>query len=104
MFLFLKLKIIDRKKDLVKLQYGEYVSLGKVESELKTCSLIDNVCIYADPTKLFPVALVVPNHDHLKTFARKSKFFILTLKLIHFHYQDLTMDSFIIRWHRVKHG
>jgi hypothetical protein len=24
-----------RKKDLVKLQYGEYVSLGKVESVLK---------------------------------------------------------------------
>lgn len=50
-------KIVDRKKDLVKLQYGEYVSLGKVESELKTCSLIDNVCVYADPTKLFVVAL-----------------------------------------------
>ena len=33
------LKIIDRKKDLVKLQYGEYVSLGKVESCLKTCLL-----------------------------------------------------------------
>ncbi len=27
--------LIFRKKDLVKLQYGEYVSLGKVESVLK---------------------------------------------------------------------
>ena len=29
------LKIIDRKKDLVKLQGGEYISLNKVESLLK---------------------------------------------------------------------
>ena len=29
------IKIVDRKKDLVKLQFGEYVSLGKVESMLK---------------------------------------------------------------------
>ena len=39
---------IDRKKDLVKLQAGEYVSLGKVESVLKNCSLIDNICAYAN--------------------------------------------------------
>lgn len=38
----------DRKKDLVKLQAGEYVSLGKVESALKNCPLIDNICAYAN--------------------------------------------------------
>uniref|UniRef100_A0A8K9WNG7 long-chain-fatty-acid--CoA ligase n=1 Tax=Oncorhynchus mykiss TaxID=8022 RepID=A0A8K9WNG7_ONCMY len=42
------LKIIDRKKDLVKLQAGEYVSLGKVEAMLKSCPLIDNICAYAN--------------------------------------------------------
>ena len=64
---------MDRKKDLVKLQYGEYVSLGKVESELKTCPLVDNICVYADPTKLYAVALVVPSHDHLRKEAVKRK-------------------------------
>lgn len=38
----------DRKKDLVKLQAGEYVSLGKVEAMLKNCPLIDNICAYAN--------------------------------------------------------
>lgn len=52
---------LDRKKDLVKLQFGEYVSLGKVEAEMKTCPVVDNICIYGDPSKLFCVALIVPN-------------------------------------------
>lgn len=40
--------LLDRKKDLVKLQAGEYVSLGKVEAVLKNCPLIDNICAYAN--------------------------------------------------------
>jgi len=55
------LRIIDRKKDLVKLQFGEYVSLGKVESVLKNCSLVENVCIYGDSKRSFVVALVCPD-------------------------------------------
>jgi long-chain acyl-CoA synthetase len=65
-------KIIDRKKDLVKLQAGEYVSLGKVEAQLKTCPLIDNICVYGDSTKEFCVALVVPNQQQLKDLALKK--------------------------------
>lgn len=61
----------DRKKDLVKLQAGEYVSLGKVESELKTCGIIENICVYGDPTKQYTVALVVPNQKHLEELAEK---------------------------------
>ncbi len=45
------IKIIDRKKDLVKLQHGEYVSLGKVESNLKIHPLIENICVYGDSGK-----------------------------------------------------
>ncbi|XP_065349419.1 fatty acid CoA ligase Acsl3 [Cloeon dipterum] len=65
------IKIIDRKKDLVKLQAGEYVSLGKVEAQLKTCPLVENVCVYGDPTKHFTVALVVPNPGHLAGLASR---------------------------------
>ena len=65
------LKIIDRKKDLVKLQFGEYVSLGKVESALKTCPLVDNVCIYGDASKSYVVALLVPDRANLQKLADK---------------------------------
>lgn len=59
----------DRKKDLVKLQAGEYISLGKIETEFKTCPIVDNICVYADSTKQFIVALIVPNQKHLRDLA-----------------------------------
>ena len=63
--------VTDRKKDLVKLQAGEYVSLGKVESELKTCPIVENICVYGDARKDYTVALVVPNPTHLTEIASR---------------------------------
>lgn len=54
---------------MVKLQFGEYVSLGKVESELKTCPLVENICVYGDASKNYTVALVVPNQNQLNELA-----------------------------------
>ena len=61
--------VSDRRKDLVKLQAGEYVALSKVETVLKLCNLVDNICAYADSTKLFPVCLIVPNDKCLVALA-----------------------------------
>ncbi|XP_043926225.1 long-chain-fatty-acid--CoA ligase 3 isoform X2 [Protopterus annectens] len=66
------LKIIDRKKDLVKLQAGEYVSLGKVESALKNSSLIDNICVYANSDQSYVIGFVVPNQKELMALAEKK--------------------------------
>ncbi|KAL3212525.1 hypothetical protein MRX96_007941 [Rhipicephalus microplus] len=63
------LKIIDRKKELVKLQYGEYVSLGHVETVLKTCPLVDNALVYGSSLQTYLVALVAPNHQQLQRVA-----------------------------------
>uniref|UniRef100_A0A6Q2ZI55 long-chain-fatty-acid--CoA ligase n=1 Tax=Esox lucius TaxID=8010 RepID=A0A6Q2ZI55_ESOLU len=65
------LKIIDRKKDLVKLQAGEYVSLGKVESMLKNCPLIDNICAYANSDETYVIGFVVPNQKNLLLLAEQ---------------------------------
>merc|ERR1711872_131054 len=66
-----RLKIIDRKKDLVKLQFGEYVSLGKVESVLKGCPVVSNVCIFGNSSKSYVVAVVCPVKETLVELARK---------------------------------
>jgi len=63
------LKIIDRKKDLVKLQLGEYVSLGKVEAQLKTHPLVENICVYGDSFQSHTVAIMVPIKNALEKFA-----------------------------------
>merc|ERR1719192_1616642 len=65
------LRIIDRKKDLVKLQLGEYVSLGKVESQLKTHPLVENICVYGDSYQPYTVAVMVPAKDQIEKFAGK---------------------------------
>lgn len=50
----------------MKLQAGEYVSLGKVETVLKLSPLVDNICVYADSHKMFTVCIVVPNQKQLE--------------------------------------
>ena len=61
--------LADRKKDLVKLQAGEYVALSKVEMVLKMSPLVDNILVYGDSTKLFTVSLVVPSASQLRKLA-----------------------------------
>ncbi|RZC43856.1 hypothetical protein C5167_036802 [Papaver somniferum] len=63
------LEIIDRKKDIVKLQHGEYISLGKVEAALASGNYVDNIMVHADPFHSFCVALIVPSHHALESWA-----------------------------------
>jgi len=60
------LRIVDRKKDLVKLSHGEYLALGSIEAKLKTSSLIDNVWIYASSLQPYCLAFIVPNEVNLR--------------------------------------
>ncbi|KAK3021482.1 hypothetical protein RJ639_045865 [Escallonia herrerae] len=66
------LEIIDRKKDIVKLQHGEYVSLGKVEAALVVSPYVDNIMTHADPFHSFCVALVVASQPALEDWALKQ--------------------------------
>ncbi|GMR41201.1 hypothetical protein PMAYCL1PPCAC_11396 [Pristionchus mayeri] len=65
------LLIIDRKKDLVKLQHGEYVSLAKCETALLTCPIVENICVYGSGLEAYTIALVVPNQKHLEKIAEE---------------------------------
>ncbi|KAK9924321.1 hypothetical protein M0R45_032698 [Rubus argutus] len=67
------LEIIDRKKDIVKLQHGEYISLGKVEATLITSNYVDNIMVFADPFHNYCVAVVVPVRQALEKWAQEAE-------------------------------
>ncbi|TID20502.1 AMP-dependent synthetase/ligase [Venturia nashicola] len=62
-------RIIDRKKNLVKTLNGEYIALEKLESIYRSATVIANICVYADPNKAKPVAIIVPAEPALKKVA-----------------------------------
>uniref|UniRef100_A0A162ABU9 AMP-dependent synthetase/ligase domain-containing protein n=1 Tax=Daucus carota subsp. sativus TaxID=79200 RepID=A0A162ABU9_DAUCS len=66
------LEIIDRKKDIVKLQHGEYVSLGKVEAALVGSAYVDIIVLHADSFYSYCVALVVASQSALEDWAQKQ--------------------------------
>ena len=72
MVIFYSSACVFRKKQLVKLQNGEYISLAKIETMLTTHPVVDMACVVADPTKNLPVAVVVPDMDKLTELVVKS--------------------------------
>ncbi|KAF8523839.1 long-chain-fatty-acid-CoA-ligase [Gautieria morchelliformis] len=60
------LSIIDRIKNLVKLQSGEYIALERLESVYKSCNLVTNLCVHADANARQPIAVIFPHEANLR--------------------------------------
>lgn len=41
---------------------GEYIALEKLESVYRSNAYLDNICVYADQSKVKPIGIAVPNH------------------------------------------
>jgi long-chain acyl-CoA synthetase len=65
------LTITDRKKDLLKLSNGKYVAPQQIEALLRESELIEQAVVVGDRRK-YPVALLVPNFENLRSFAQKK--------------------------------
>lgn len=66
------LKIIDRKKNLLKLSHGEYVAVEKVENQFKKSSLVDQIWVHGNSEKSALVAVVVPDAASLTSWAKEQ--------------------------------
>lgn len=63
------LKIIDRKKNIFKLQQGEYVAAEKVEQIYHKCEYVDEIFLHGESTEVFCIAIVVPNKKKVMEIA-----------------------------------
>ncbi|KAK9481163.1 eukaryotic long-chain fatty acid CoA synthetase (LC-FACS) [Lipomyces japonicus] len=66
------LQLIDRKKNLVKTLNGEYIALEKLESVYRTSNVVLNICVYADPNQVKPIAIIVPAEPALIKLAKEK--------------------------------
>ena len=60
------LNIIDRKKQLVKMLNGEYVSLTRIETALMSSPYIETACVFTRPEKRYIVAIVIAEVENCK--------------------------------------
>ncbi|XP_021768691.1 long chain acyl-CoA synthetase 1-like [Chenopodium quinoa] len=66
------IKIIDRKKNLIKLSQGEYVALEYLEKVYSITPIVEDIWVYGDSFKSMLVAVVVPNEDNTKKWAAQN--------------------------------
>ncbi|PNP42167.1 long-chain acyl-CoA synthetase [Trichoderma gamsii] len=59
------LRVIDRLKNLVKMQGGEYIALEKLESVYRGSQIVANVMVHADPDHNRPIAVIMANEKVL---------------------------------------
>lgn len=62
-------KIIDRKKNLIKLSQGEYIAIEYLENVYNNTPIVEDIWIYGDSCKSMLVAVVVLHEENTKSWA-----------------------------------
>ncbi|KAI3449370.1 hypothetical protein Pfo_006035 [Paulownia fortunei] len=65
-------KIIDRKKNLIKLSQGEYVAVEYLEKVYGITPIVEDIWVYGDSFKSMLVSVVVPNEENTKKWAQQN--------------------------------
>ncbi|KAG0452152.1 hypothetical protein HPP92_025827 [Vanilla planifolia] len=66
------LRIIDRKKNIVKLSQGEYVAIENLENIYGLIADIDSIWIYGNSFEAFIVAVINPNKEAIERWAQEN--------------------------------
>lgn len=71
------LKITDRKKELFKTSGGKYVAPSPIENKIKESFFVEQIALQGDGEK-FISALIIPNFENLKDWAKQQEISYLT--------------------------
>ena len=66
------LRIVDRVKNIFKLQQGEYISPEKVENIFMSCKYIEQIFIYGESLQSYLVAIIYPKSNDVIEFLKKK--------------------------------
>lgn len=104
-----ELILTDRKKDIQKTSVGKYITPQPLEHKLQADPNIEQAAVIADGKK-FLTALIVPNFDHLKQFAKDHQIqynnlneLLVNPNIVHFyntHIQSLQQEYG--EYHQIK--
>ena len=68
------LRIVDRVKNIFKLQQGEYISPEKIENIFTGCKYVEQIFIYGESLKSFLIAVIYPkSHDVIGFLSSKNE-------------------------------
>jgi long-chain acyl-CoA synthetase len=88
------IRITDRKKDLLKTSLGKYIAPQPIENMMRGIPMVEQVIVVGNSRK-FPVALIVPNFEALKAYAK-------TLSLTHTSNAELAQHPRLIEYFKKK--
>ncbi|OAA61104.1 AMP-binding enzyme [Niveomyces insectorum RCEF 264] len=66
-----QLRVVDRLKNLIKMQGGEYIALEKLEAVYRGATTVHHIMVYGDAEHARPVAIVSVNEKALANLAAK---------------------------------
>ncbi|CAI0406053.1 unnamed protein product [Linum tenue] len=66
------IKVIDRKKNLIKLSQGEYIALEHLENVFGITPIVDDIWVYGDSFKPMLVAVVVLHEENAMKWANAN--------------------------------
>ena len=87
------LRIVDRVKNIFKLQQGEYISPEKIENIFQGCKYIEQIFIYGDSLQSYLIAVIYPkSHDVVEFLKNKNENVTKENYKSYFDSQDLKTD------------